>query len=148
MSLPGWIKAGPTGVVVVACFLASCGSDGDTSGGTSSATSSQVATPTVPQTTVPVRPRKSKGGATDAPARTTATAPAASSTSSATPGNQKLRGGGSKSAKETNAQRRRRRTCERQVAQLPPDQQRQALGECLNPAPPSSNEPAAPQPAR
>jgi hypothetical protein len=132
MSMAGSIKVGVLSVLLAASLLSGCGGDG----GSSSQTVSQLPGVTAPELTTPTQPQKSAPTTTPTTPPSNTPAPTASSTGASSRGQApRRRGGSSKPAKETKAQRQKQKSCEKQTAQLPAGQQRQALGECLNPTP-------------
>jgi hypothetical protein len=132
----GWLL----GVLILGWLLAGCGDDGDSSRDTVI----QVPTVTAPEITTQTQPIPD---ASPPDAVTTTTTPTGGSTSPS-PAGQSSGRGGSPPAKQTKAERRRQRACEKQVAGLPTAQRREALSDCLNPAPPASNAPESPPPTR
>lgn len=130
MRLPGSIKAGILTLLLSGWLLAGCGGGDDSTG----QTVSQLPPVTAPLLTAPTQPQKSAAGTATRP-ETTTVAPTGPSSATNSRDQASRRGGGSKPAKETNAQRQKQNSCEKQVAHLPADQQRQALADCLSPSP-------------
>jgi hypothetical protein len=135
MRLAGSIKAGVLTLLLSGWLLAGCGAGSDSTG----QTVSRVPVVTAPQLTAPTQPQKSAPVTSTTQGQETT---AGGSTGASSQGQASRQGGGSKPAKETKAQRQKQNSCEKQVAHLPPDQQRQALADCLSPSPPA---PEAPQ---
>ena len=121
-------------------LLAGCGAHGNSA----SDTVSGLPTVTAPRIGTETQQQKGSG---KAPAQRTQTAAAAPSGSSPSSGssNDPSRGGGTKPARQTKPQRQKQTSCEKQVAHLPEDQQRQALAQCLNPTSPAPEAPETTQ---
>jgi hypothetical protein len=134
MRLPGSIKAWVLGLLIAGWLLAGCGGGGDSSG----QTVRQVPVVTAPQLTAPTRPQESAPVTSATQGQGTT---AGGSTGGSSQGQASRRGDGSKPAKETKAQHQKQNSCEKQVAHLPENQQRQALADCLNPSPPAPEVP-------
>ncbi len=136
MNLAGSIKGGALGGLV-AVALASCGGGGDSP----SQTVSQLPTVTAPPLTTSTQPQKGAPATSATQPETTAAAPSGSSGGASSQDQGSRPEGSGKPTKQTKAERRKQRSCEKQVAHLPSDQQREALAQCLNPTPPTPEAP-------